>query len=56
MHNGSLKKRKQKTNLNPSLVAWSQSCKEMGEKLGRTPCLEEASHVATIVRYKIVAA
>jgi hypothetical protein len=44
---GSLKRRKHKTwDLNPSLVAHSKSCKEMG-KPRRTPSLEEAFLVAT---------
>jgi hypothetical protein len=46
---GSLNKRKPETlDLNPSPVARNKSCKEMGEQLGRTPSLEEASLVATI--------
>jgi hypothetical protein len=49
---GSLKRRKCETwNL-----AWSKLCKEMGEKLSRTPSLEEASPIATIAQCKIVVA
>jgi hypothetical protein len=52
---GSPKKGKQKTlDLNPSPVAWSKLCKEMGEKPGRTPSLEEASPAATTAQHKIV--
>jgi hypothetical protein len=54
---GSLKSRKHKTlDLNPSLVAQNKSCKEMGEKSGRTPNLEEIAPAATTARCNIVAA
>jgi hypothetical protein len=39
---GSPKRRKHKTmDLNPSPVARTKSCKEMGEKPGRTPSLDD---------------
>jgi len=45
---GSPKRRNHETwDLNPSPVALSKSCKEMGKKPGRTPRLEEASPAAT---------
>jgi len=48
-------RRNEKTyELNPSQITWSKSCKEVGEKLGRTPSLEEASLIAIIACCKIM--
>lgn len=49
---GSLKRRKHEI----QDFAQSKLCKEMIEKLSRTPSLEKASPIATIVQCKIVAA
>lgn len=49
---GSLKRSKHKT----QDLTRSKLCKEMGEKLSRTPSLEEAFPIATIVQCKKVAA
>jgi hypothetical protein len=52
---GGLNRRKPETyDLNPSPEEQSKSCKEMGEKLGSTMSLEEASQVATIAQHKIM--
>ncbi len=48
---GSLKRRKYEA----QDLAWSKLCKEMGQKLSRTPSLEEASSLAKIAQCKIVA-
>jgi hypothetical protein len=46
---GSLKRKKRETHdLNPSLVARSKLCKEMGENPRRTPSLEKGSLIAII--------
>jgi hypothetical protein len=57
MHNGEPKKRNKKTkDLNPSPVAQSKSCKEIGEKCKRTSSLEKAFSTITTSHCKIVAA
>jgi hypothetical protein len=54
---GSLRRETKKTkDLNPSLVAQSKSCKEIGEKFKRTSSLEKAFSTITTTHYKIVAA
>jgi hypothetical protein len=40
--------------LNPSAVAQRNSCKEIGEKLGKTPNLGKAFLVVTTTQHKIV--
>jgi hypothetical protein len=50
------RKNQETYDLNPSLIAQSKSCKEMGEQHKKTPSLEEACPATIIVSHKIVVA